>query len=119
MISKILSEGEAAPFGYGFVRHRFDYLGYEVAPLPLNYLIRWVHKWQQSSYKPPTKRELNAIKSVRELQIRANGNGYERGYKDGVKAGIDSAQTTLNRILEITNNPPAHKKGSGSGVKDK
>jgi hypothetical protein len=83
MISKLLKEGEAAPFGYGFVRHRFDYLGVEVAPLPLNYLIRWIYERQSKSYVPATKKELNAIEAVRELQIQANGNGYERGLKDG------------------------------------
>lgn len=99
-MSRIIAEGEAAPFGYGFVRYRFDYLGVEVAPLPLNYLIRWVYSWQAKSKKPPTRRELKAMKSVRELQIRANGNGYERGFKDGVQAGVQQSQKTLDRILK-------------------
>lgn len=76
---KILKEGEAAPFGYGFVRHRIDYLGKEVAPLPLNYLIRWIYSWQQKSYVSMTREELRALKAVRALMIEAEEKGNKKG----------------------------------------
>ena len=70
-MSKYLKEGESTPFGYGFVTHRYDMLAREVAPLPLNYLIRFIRWWQMKSYRQMTRDELRQLKKVQAIIIQA------------------------------------------------
>lgn len=90
----ILKEGEAVPFGYGFVRHRWDYLGTEVAPMPLNWIIRAVTWLQQKSYRQMTRDEVRQLDKVKALMIEAEAKGKERGYREGSEA----AWTAVTKI---------------------
>lgn len=70
-MGKYLKEGEAVPFGYGFVAHRYDMLAIEVAPLPVNYLIRVIRWWQMKSYRSMTRDELRQLKKVKAIVYEA------------------------------------------------
>lgn len=111
-LSVIVTEDQAVPFGYGFVRNRFDYYGEEVAIMPLNWLIRFIYYLQRKSYVIPSEKELKAMKHVRELQVEANRLGYERGYEDGKKAGEQYLASLLGESLRAGVLPVEHKEVS-------
>jgi hypothetical protein len=77
-MSRYLKEGEACPFGYGFVAHRYDMLAIEVAPLPLNYLIRLVRGWHRKSYRSMTRDELRQLKKVRAIVLEAEARQHSK-----------------------------------------
>lgn len=104
----IVTEGGAVPFGYGFVRYRFDYMGKQLAIMPFNWIIRAVDWLQRKSYAPPTERELKAIRLVRELQVEANRKGYERGYDDGKEAGEAHMVALFGEVLRTGVDAPAN-----------
>lgn len=80
-MSKYLKKGEAAPFGYGFVAHRYDMLATEIAPLPINYLIRFVRRWQMKSYHKMTRDELRQLKKVQAIVIEAKAEQQRQDMK--------------------------------------
>jgi len=75
-MSRYLKEGETVPFGYGFVCHRFDMLATEVAPLPMNYLIRFVRRWQMKSWLKMTRDELRQLDKVQAIVLEAEAKQH-------------------------------------------
>ena len=80
-MSKYLKEGEAIPFGYGFVAHRYDMLAIEVSVLPINYLIRAVRWWQMKSYRKMTRDELRQLRKVQAIVLEAKEEEHRKDMK--------------------------------------
>lgn len=82
-MSKYLKEGEAVPFGYGFVSHRLDMLATEVAPVPLNIFIRLIRWLQFKSFRQMTREEIKTSNKINALLLEAEAKGKEKGWREG------------------------------------
>lgn len=93
----LIKEGVNPPFGYGLVRHRPDYMGFEIAPMPFNWLIRFVYWLQRKSYKDISEAELRTLEIVKEL-LELRG---ERKYNDGYQKGYSEGEAHAARVLSL------------------
>lgn len=82
-MNKLLREGEAVRFGWGFVRYRPEIMMAEVAPMPLNWLIRFVVWLMHKSHHPMTRAELRTLKATKALMIEAEAKGRDKGWREG------------------------------------
>jgi hypothetical protein len=85
-MSRYVREGERAPLGYGLVGWRPEYLGAEIAPMPWNWIKRFIYWATIKSRYPMTRDELRTQKAVRALMIEAEAKGREAGYREGSQA---------------------------------
>lgn len=90
-LTQTIYEGERRPFGYGFVTYDFMRDGIQVAPMPINWIIRFIDWASHKSQRPLTQAEIENHKRVREeIQRQLHEHGtkrYTAGYEYGFKAG--------------------------------
>lgn len=106
-ITRILYEGEWIPFGWGIVRYDYMRDGIEYAPIPINFVRRfiwWAMCWSHKQ-RPLTDEELwNHARVQAEIERRIFSHGIERynaGYEKGFEAGWTGfAKQALERLDE-------------------
>lgn len=108
---RLLKEGEAVKFGWGFVRYRPEMIMAEVAPMPLNWILRFVYWAMRKSHHPMTRDELRTLHSVQALMIEAEKKGRDKGWREGygdawqavTKIYMDGAYSAPTPAQEVGN----------------
>jgi hypothetical protein len=102
-IQRTIHEGEMIPIGYGYVRYDFMRDAYVLAPMPINWIIRWTRNFlywaRQKSYVPLTDEERwerARTQAVIEQRMYAEGiERYNAGYEKGLTAGWGLAHKAM------------------------
>jgi len=85
IIRKIINEGQSIPFWYGKIGYAPAYMGFEFAPIPINYLYKLWH-WILHQTKITDEE-----KKIAELQKISYDKGYREGYANAYKKGHQEA----------------------------
>lgn len=88
---RVIYEGERRPFGYGFVTYDFMRDGIQVAPMPINWIIRFINWAARKSQRRLTDEEMTNHRRVKAeigkqmmpIRIERYNAGYEAGFKAG------------------------------------
>lgn len=103
-IIRTIYEGEQRPFGYGFVTYDFMRDGIQVAPMPINWIIRFIDWAARKSNRRLTVVELTNHERVKyevQRQLKEHGTKrYTAGYEYGFKAGFAARQKLLEESIE-------------------
>lgn len=94
-MEKIIYEGEKIPFGYGISIIRFDCMGYEVLPIPLNYIKRF---WYWTIQKTKL---FNWEKELLKRKEKLFDVGFQAGKETQRREDIVKLKTELDRGVQI------------------
>lgn len=96
-MTRYISKVEPAPLGWGLVKYDFPRNMYQIAPIPVNLVLRGIIKLQRAVQPDKTERNLQ----------QARSDGYREGYqfglsvgmKKGRRQGIDESVAALHKAV--------------------